>query len=153
MKRKLIATFLAILSAHDKNKKESAVPGMPGEAGKYIKMPYQENDVNDDFVTNSWDKIAHIGDYEKDKEKEMGMIASIVTDALSLNSTRDQFDDILNIKEANKVWNSQSGQILYSSSPGATYAFKGDTIETFDVSNQNKNKAALKKAIAQITIK
>ena len=48
------------------------------------------------------------------------------------------------------MWDAQSGQIIFSSSPGTTYAFKGEEIEAFDVTKQNKNKDALKKTLGII---
>ena len=153
LKRKMIATFLANLNDHENNLKEqgllNAIAGAP-EPGKFIALSFHANEVTDNLVKDKWDEIAAIGDYAKDKKTIAGEIGDVLNDAFSGSKIAKEVKGWGDFKDGNKVWNSQSGQIIFSSSPGATYAFKNDEIETFDVSNQNKNKAALKKTLGQI---
>ena len=157
VKRKLIATFLLKVNNNDKNKIAGGVPGVPAQPGKYIKMSYAADAINDDLVTKDWEKVATIGDYDKDHKDFLAQVGSVLNDAFSLKKTYGDGGEWESLKDmpqkSKRVWNTQSGQIIYSSSPGTTYAFNKDEIETFNVSNQNKNKETLKKALALMSNK
>jgi len=147
LKRKLIATFLLNVFESAQNKLDGVVPE---QKGKFIKIGYDT--INDDLVTKNWEKVATMGDYEKDHKGMLGKLGQFLNETLEI--TKTYVDGLKDLKEmpqkSKKVWNCQSGQIIYSSSPGTTFAFNRDEIETFNVLNQNNNKDALKKALAQI---
>ena len=147
VKRKMIALFLAKVSGHAKNQIEGAAPGVAAEPGKYLKTEFTAAEVNDDLVTKRWDEIAEIGDYKK--KGFFGELGSLLNETFVKKVEKDQksIDSLVNARE---VWDAQSGQIIFSSSPGTTYAFKGEEIEAFDVTKQNKNKDALKKTLGII---
>jgi hypothetical protein len=49
---------------------------------------------------------------------------------------------------AQKVWNDKSGQIIFSTKKGATYALNGDQIEKYEYREEN-NKESLKKTLLE----
>ena len=152
MKRKMIAIFLANLNLHPSNSNGGNVA--PGQKlgkeivkGKYITITFSPNDVNDKLVTDKWAEVLAMGDNLKGTADEL---LGFLNDTFQAEKILKDVKDIVSLRTAQKVWNSESGQIIFSSRPGATYAFKGDEIQKFDVSNQNKNKDALKKTIGKV---
>jgi hypothetical protein len=98
-------------------------------------------------VTDKWAEVLAMGDNLKGTADEL---LGFLNDTFQAEKILKDVKDIVSLRTAQKVWNSESGQIIFSSRPGATYAFKGDEIQKFDVSNQNKNKDALKKTIGKV---
>lgn len=154
LKRKAIALFLAELAEDEKNKDSNNLQA------KFFKISYAKGDVNDQFIKDKWMQVVDLGDVKFfHKNKGLGLIATIA----------GGIDKVLNLKEglvkgvsplvdlkkpywgwAHKVWGSHSGQIIFSSKKGTTYALNGEQNEKFDFGSETKTHDNLKKTLQGI---
>lgn len=151
IKRTMVALFLIEIygDSHNKIVIEDSKNALPAFKGKYIDLCFNSKyDVTDDFVMNNWSNVALLGPgVSKWKKRWI--------------STLKWTDNVLGITKAHKavvnnnapkfgwdrkVWNDQSGKIIFSDNGSATYALGGENIEKWSLAALS-NEDMLKKAI------
>lgn len=156
-KRVAMAKMLVQIHNHDKNK--IAVPAVAGAAlaavgggaalqqpGKFFKLSIDPAaTIDKEFVKDNWKKIALLGD------SEHGKIYKVLTYMLEFLGIEKQWKPLYDADAplmgwAQKVWNDKSGQIIFSTKKGTTYALNGEQIEKYEYRTEN-NKDSLKKTL------
>lgn len=151
-KRVALAKMLVKINNHANNKISVPVaagaPAVPPVPGKYfsLKCALLAPTVNKTFVEKNWNEIITLGDGQSKTAKFLGAVADFF-------EISKQWKPILDPKAplwgwAQKVWNDKSGQIIFSTKKGATYALNGDQIEKYEYREEN-NKESLKKTLLE----
>ena len=151
IKRTMVALFLCELSNDDHNKMdvEGALPGAKPVYGKYIDLCFNSKyDVTDDFVMDNWSNVALLGPGVSKWKKRWISTLKWTDNILGITKA---YKAVLNDKAPNygwdrKVWNDQSGKIIFSDNGSATYALNGENIEKWSLAALS-NEDMLKKTI------
>lgn len=119
--------------------------------GKYFKLDLPLtttiNSFNKDYVKENWKQIASLGG------KKPSTAWKVFTFLLEFMGIDKQWKPVFDPKAplkgwAQKVWNDQSGQIIFSNKKGATYALNGEQIEKYEFTKE-RNLDSLKKTLLE----
>lgn len=152
IKRTMVALFLLKIARDDQNKIEldEAVPGAMPVYEKYINLCFQTEDkVTDDFVMNNWSNVALLGPGVSKWKKRWLTTLKWTEKFIGFKKAHE---DVFNNNAPKfgwdrKVWNDQSGKIIFSDNDSATYALNGENIEKWShaaLSNEDMLKKAIK---------
>ena len=117
--------------------------------GKYFKLDIPLTATIDlNYVDKNWSKIARLGD---DKPSTTLKVLKFIAELLTIDK---QWKPIFDLNApllgwAQKVWNDKSGQIIFSSERGTTYALNGGQIEKYEFRKES-NKRSLKKTLKEL---
>jgi hypothetical protein len=117
---------------------------------KYINLCFQTEDkVTDDFVMNNWSNVALLGPGVSKWKKRWLTTLKWTEKFIGFKKAHE---DVFNNNAPKfgwdrKVWNDQSGKIIFSDNDSATYALNGENIEKWShaaLSNEDMLKKAIK---------
>ena len=149
-RRKIIANFIYKLNRDNENKK---TVNQVDVFNKYFAINFSDADANsDEYLKKDWKNVAWLESTAPGKKDSVMDMFNKLGEFLTNFGIKKPVAQYVDLDEpyfgwAHQVWNDKSGQILFSSEKGATYAFERGALIKLDMytwGNKESVKSILK---------